>query len=72
MAIMVRPITARDFRRSLTTGERNALRVAATDKLAELREELSTGVIDGDDPVIRDLVVSIPGVGPVRLIQLLG
>lgn len=67
----VRKIGSKDFRRKLTRTERSALRHGGTDKLEELREELSYGAIENDDPYIRDLVESIPGVGPVRLAELL-
>lgn len=69
---MIRAISARDFRRSLTRGERTALRNGGTDELGELREELADGVIDGDEQYIRDLVLAIPGVDDARVLELLG
>ena len=72
MSLMQRPISSRDFKRSLTRGERASVRNAATDEMGELRDELLEGVIDGDDQYVRDLVLAIPGVDSVRLSQLLG
>ena len=71
MSIMIQPISSTDFLRRLSRGERSALRHGATDELEELREELVGGVIDLQDPVIVALIDEIPGIGPVRLAQLL-
>ncbi len=65
-------ITARAFRRSLSRTERTTLRHSGAPELEELREELETGQIDLNDPVIRELVLAIPGVGPIRVVELLG